>query len=82
MPDDYTQEEYDIKTTEPVGYAAASTNTTLKCRIQQLPNGSLTGIPALLLNEGTRLNKAVIVLSVKVLKDAPDFRAAAEESRK
>jgi len=32
MPDDYTQEEYDIKTTEPVVYAAASTNTTLKCR--------------------------------------------------
>lgn len=31
MPDDYTQ-EYDIKTTEPIEYAAASTNTTLKCR--------------------------------------------------
>jgi hypothetical protein len=31
MPDDYTQVEYDIKTTEPVVYAA-STNTTLKCR--------------------------------------------------
>lgn len=32
MPDDYTQEEYDINTTEPVVYAAASTNNTLKCR--------------------------------------------------
>jgi hypothetical protein len=32
MQDYYTQEEFDIKTTEPVVYAAASTNTTLKCR--------------------------------------------------
>lgn len=85
LPDDQTQEEDDIKPTEPVVYATASTKKALqkftRAGIEQLISGSVTGIPALLLNEGTWLKKDVIVLLVKVLKDAPDFRAAAVVSQ-
>jgi uncharacterized protein len=42
-----------------------------------LRSGSVTGIPAILLNEGTLRNLDVIVFLVNVLKDTPDFRAAA-----
>ncbi len=85
LPDDETQEEDDTKTTEPVVYATASTKKAVqkftRAGIEQLSSGSVTGIPALLLNEGTWLKKDVIVLLVKVLKDAPDFRAAAVVSQ-
>jgi len=37
----------------------------------------VTGIPAILLNEGTLTNLDVIVFLVNVLSDVPDFRAAA-----
>ena len=61
LPDDDTQEEDDIKTTEPVVYATASTKKALlkftRAGIEQLSSGSVTGIPALLLNEGTWLRK-------------------------
>jgi uncharacterized protein len=43
-------------------------------------NGSITEIAALLLNEDAWMNFEVIVLLVKVLKDVPDFRAAAAVS--
>ena len=43
--------------------------------IPQLPNGSITGIPALLLNESRWINLDVVVLLVKVLRNTPDFRA-------
>jgi uncharacterized protein len=42
-----------------------------------LRSGSITGIPAILLNEGTLRNLDVIVFLVNTLKDTPDFRAAA-----
>lgn len=42
-----------------------------------LRSGSVTGIPAILLNEGTLRNLDVIVFLVNALKDIPDFRAAA-----
>lgn len=42
-----------------------------------LRSGSVTGIPAILLNEGTLRDFDVIVFLVNVLKDTPDFRAAA-----
>jgi uncharacterized protein len=42
-----------------------------------LRTGSVTGIPAILLNEGTLRNLDVIVFLVNALKDTPDFRAAA-----
>ena len=65
-------------------YGAGSTSSALKrladAGIEKLVSGSVTGIPAILLNEGAWSNLDVIVLLVKVLKDAPDFRAAAAVS--
>lgn len=43
----------------------------------QFSSGSVTGIPALLLNEGAWMNFDVIVLLAKLLKDVSEFRAAA-----
>ena len=40
-------------------------------------SGTITGIPAILLNEGALTNFDVIVLLTEVLKDVPDFHAAA-----
>jgi uncharacterized protein len=74
-------EEKDKKISDPPVYAAGSTKKASRrlqdARIQQLSNGSILGIPALLLNEGAWINLDVIVLLVKVLKDSPDFRAGA-----
>ena len=65
-------------------YAATNTTQSLKrlanAGVPQLSNDSITGIAALLLNEGTWMNFEVIALLVKVLKDALDFRAAAAVS--
>ena len=62
-------------------YAVASTKKAQerleKVEIVQLSSGSITGIPALLLNEGSWMNFDVIVLLTKVIKDVSDFRAAA-----
>jgi uncharacterized protein len=40
-------------------------------------SGTITGIPAILLNEGALINFDVIVFLTEVLKDVPDFHAAA-----
>lgn len=58
-----------------------STEKALK-KIQQkkykvLEHGVITGIPGALLNEGRLQDMDVIVFLVRVLKEAPDFRAAA-----
>jgi uncharacterized protein len=62
-------------------YAVGSTEAAIKratdAGIQRLENGSIAGIPAILLNEGAWSKFDVIVLLVRVLKDAPDFRAGA-----
>ncbi len=61
--------------------AVGSTPNALKriqdAGIRTLDHGAVTGIPSLLLNEGRLANLDVIVFLVQVLKDAPDFRAAA-----
>jgi uncharacterized protein len=61
--------------------AVGSTPSALKriqgAGIRTLDHGAVTGIPSLLLNEGRLANLDVIVFLVQVLKDAPDFRAAA-----
>ena len=79
-----SEEEDADQVTEAQVYAAASTEQSLKrladAGIPQLSDGSVTGIAALLLNEGAWMNFDVIVLLVKVLKDSPDFRAAAAVS--
>jgi uncharacterized protein len=76
-----SETEDDIKQNEPDVYAVASTELArsklASLGIPQLPNGSITGIPALLLNESRWINLDVVVLLVKVLRDTPDFRAAA-----
>ena len=63
-------------------YAVASTKKAQerleKVEIVRLSSGSITGIPALLLNEGSWMNFDVIVLLTKVIKDVSDFRAAAQ----
>jgi uncharacterized protein len=43
----------------------------------QLQSGTIGGIPATLLNEGSLLGLDVIVLLVKTMPDVPDFRASA-----
>jgi uncharacterized protein len=67
--------------TEVEVYATGSTARAVKkfedAGIKRLGSGSVVGIPAILLNEGTWRKLDVIVLLVKVLKDAPDFRAGA-----
>jgi uncharacterized protein len=66
---------------EPQLYAVGSTEGALKkaaqAGITNLENGSVAGIPAILLNEGAWRKIDVVVLLVRVLKDAPDFRAGA-----
>nr|MDQ3854195.1 PAC2 family protein [Thermoproteota archaeon] len=65
----------------PEVYAIGSTSGALKIAAEAgipfMTNGSVAGIPAILLNEGSWRNYNVIVLLVKVLRDAPDFRAGA-----
>jgi uncharacterized protein len=66
---------------EPQVYAVGSTPNALKraaqAGIPPMITGSITGIPAVLLNEGAWKNFDVLVLLVKVMKDVPDFRAGA-----
>lgn len=65
----------------PEVYATASTPRAAKrfeqAGIKTLGSGSVVAIPAILLNEGIWRKIDVIVLLVRVLKDAPDFRAGA-----
>lgn len=71
---------------EPAGgppqvFAVGSTPHALKkaaeAGIPPVLNGSVSGIPAILLNEGAWRNYDVLVLLVKVVRDMPDFRAGA-----
>jgi uncharacterized protein len=65
----------------PQVFAVGSTPTALKraaeAGIPPVLNGSVSGIPAILLNEGAWRNYDVIVLLVKVVPNMPDFRAGA-----
>lgn len=64
-------------------YAVTSTEAAAKLIMKpsndltHLRVGTVTGIPAILLNEGALMNLDVIVFLVNVLRDVPDFRAAA-----
>jgi uncharacterized protein len=49
-------------------------------KISLLKNGTIGGIPAVLLNQSSQLGIDVIVLLVKIIEGIPDFRAAAELS--
>jgi uncharacterized protein len=64
-------------------YAVTSTESAARIVTEQsnyftpLRARTVTGIPAILLNEGSLTNLDVIVFLVNVLPDVPDFRAAA-----
>ena len=67
----------------PAGsYAVTSTESATRLIIghsdyfSHLRSGTITGIPAILLNEGALTNLDVIVFLVNALPDVPDFRAA------
>jgi uncharacterized protein len=75
------EEGEEVDAAHPQVYAVGSTQHALKIAAEAgLPpalSGSVSGIPAILLNEGSWRNFDVIVLLVKVVRDAPDFRAGA-----
>ena len=62
-------------------FAVASTPSSLEIikdhGFVPLRAGSIRGIPAALLNEGSLTGQDVIVLLANIMTDAPDFRAAA-----
>jgi uncharacterized protein len=64
-------------------YAVTSTESSAKQIVEHgnyfthLRGGTVTGIPAILLNEGALTNLDVIVFLVNVVPKVPDFRAAA-----
>jgi uncharacterized protein len=62
-------------------FAVTSTPSAAKIaernNFTQLQNGTIGGIPATLLNEGSLLGLDVIVLLVATMPDVPDFRASA-----
>ena len=74
-------EDGETQQDSPQVLAVASTPNALKkaaeAGIPAALSISVTGIPAILLNEGTWRNYDVIVLLVKVVRDSPDFRAGA-----
>lgn len=67
-------------------YAVTSTDSATRLiaghgsYFSRLRSGTITGIPAILLNEGALTNLDVIVFLVNAVPDIPDFRAAAEVS--
>lgn len=56
---------------------ASAANIAKANNFIQLQSGTIGGIPATLLNEGSLLGLDVIVLLVNTMPDAPDFRASA-----
>jgi uncharacterized protein len=80
-----TSESPDVKgqgvaNVQPI-FAVASTPSSLEIikdhGFVPLRAGSIRGIPAALLNEGSLTGQDVIVLLANIMTDAPDFRAAA-----
>lgn len=74
-------------TSNPNEYSIAAIGNTVRARnrlkdskIALLKNGTIGGIPAVLLNQSSALGIDVIVLLVKIIEGIPDFRAAAELS--
>ena len=63
-----------------IGNTAQARNRLSDSKISLLKNGTIGGIPAVLLNQSSQLNIDVIILLVKIMEGIPDFRAAAELS--
>ncbi|HEX2305791.1 MAG TPA: PAC2 family protein [Nitrososphaeraceae archaeon] len=77
QPNAVNSTEYSIA---GIGNTAQATNTLKDSKISLLKNGTIGGIPAVLLNQSSQLGIDVIILLVKIIEGIPDFRAAAELS--
>src|SRR5437867_777951 len=71
------QTEYSIM---GIGNTLQARNKLKDSKISLLKNGSVGGIPAVLLNQSSQLRINIIILLVKIIEGIPDFRAAAELS--
>lgn len=69
--------EYDLQGVYGVASTERAKDKMRKAEILELRSGSVSGIPALLLNEGARRNFDVIVLLGKIIKGSSEFRPAA-----
>lgn len=78
------QQVKDVNSTEysiaGIGNTAQARNRLSDSKISLLKNGTIGGIPAVLLNQSSQLDIDVIILLVKIIDGIPDFRAAAELS--
>jgi uncharacterized protein len=78
------QQTKDVNSTEysiaGIGNTAQARNRLNDSKISLLKNGTIGGIPAVLLNQSSQLYIDVIILLVKIIEGIPDFRAAAELS--
>jgi len=63
-----------------IGNTSQARNRLNDSKISLLKNGTIGGIPAVLLNQSSQLDIDVIILLVKIIEGIPDFRAAAELS--
>ncbi|SRR6266487_5583223 len=71
------QTEYSIM---GIGNTLQARNKLKDSKISLLKNGTVGGIPAVLLNQSSQLGINIIILLVKIIEGIPDFRAAAELS--
>lgn len=79
------QQAKDVNSTDEysiagIGNTAQARNRLSDSKISLLKNGTIGGIPAVLLNQSSQLDIDVIILLVKIMEGIPDFRAAAELS--
>ncbi|HXV87926.1 MAG TPA: PAC2 family protein [Nitrososphaeraceae archaeon] len=63
-----------------IGNTEGARNRLKDSKISLLKNGTIGGIPAVLLNQSSELGIDVVILLVKIVEGIPDFRAAAELS--
>jgi uncharacterized protein len=63
-----------------IGNTVGARNRLKDLKISLLKNGTIGGIPAVLLNQSSELGIDVVILLVKIVEGIPDFRAAAELS--
>ena len=63
-----------------IGNTVGARNRLKDAKISLLKNGTIGGIPAVLLNQSAQLGIDAIILLVKIIEGIPDFRAAAELS--
>ena len=63
-----------------IGNTVGARNRLKDSKISLIKNGTIGGIPAVLLNQSSELGIDVVILLVKIVEGIPDFRAAAELS--